>query len=166
MAKKTACYGLMIGVAVICGYVEYIIPFDFGVPGIKLGLANIVALFLLYNGSLVSALSVNVARILLCGLLFGNATGIIYSLCGGISAVLAMFFIKKLPSVTAVGTSVGGAAVHNIGQITAALPLIGFAAARYYLPFLLFSSVVTGVLTGLCVNYINAKTQGKLRFIG
>ncbi len=154
MAKKTAYYGCLLGLAVICGYVEFLIPFDFGIPGIKLGLANIVAIFLLYKNGFWQALAVNTARVLLCGILFGNAMSIFYSLCGGTLALTVMFFVKKASVFSSVGVSVAGAVAHNIGQLLAASVVIGFAALIYYLPFLIIAAVVTGFLVGIMAGYL------------
>ena len=154
MAKKTAYFGCLLGLAVICGYVEFLIPFDFGIPGIKLGLANIVAIYLLYKNGFWSALAVNTARVLLCGILFGNAMSIFYSLSGATLALITMFFIKKIPAFSTVGVSVAGAVAHNVGQLLAATVVIGFTALIYYLPFLIIAAVLTGFLIGLAAGYL------------
>lgn len=152
--KKTAFYGAMLGLAIICGYVEMLIPFDFGIPGIKLGLANIVALVLLYKKGFLPAVAVNIARVMLVGILFGNTMSIFYALSGGILSIIVMWLIKKAPVFSIVGVSVAGAAAHNIGQLLAALIVIGFKAVMFYLPFLLVSGVVTGFLVGLGASLI------------
>ena len=95
MAKKCAYYGAFLGLAIICGYVEMLIPFDFGIPGIKLGLANIVSVYILYKNGFLPSLTVNVSRIILCSLLFGNVMSLFYSLCGGVLSLLIMFAFKK-----------------------------------------------------------------------
>ena len=154
MAKRTAYYGCLLGLAAICGYVEFLIPFDFGIPGIKLGLANVVAIFLLYKNGFWHALAVNTARVLLCGILFGNVMSIFYSLSGATLALAVMFFIKKSPVFSTVGVSVAGAVAHNIGQLLASTVTIGFAAFRFYLPILLIAAVVTGILVGLTAMYL------------
>lgn len=154
MAKKTAYFGCILSIAVICGYIELLIPFNIGVPGIKLGLANIVPLYMLYKNGFLPALAVNTARVLLCGVLFGNAMSIVYSLCGGTLAIAVMFLIKKIPVFSAVGVSIAGAVAHNIGQLAAALAVIGLTAVLYYLPFLVVAGVVTGFLVGLAAAYL------------
>ena len=154
MAKKTAYYGCLLGFAVICGFIEFLIPFDFGIPGIKLGLANIVAIYLLYKNGFWQALAVNVSRTLLCGILFGNAMSVFYSLCGGVLALTVMYFVKKAPFLSTVGVSVAGAVAHNIGQLLAATTVIGFAALWFYLPFLIIAAVLTGFLVGLGAGYL------------
>ncbi len=151
---KTAFYGAMLGLAIICGYVEMLIPFNFGIPGIKLGLANIVALVLLYKKGLLPALAINIARVLLVGILFGNAMSIIYALSGGILSLIVMCLVKKAPVFSTVGVSVAGAAAHNVGQLLAALIVIGFKAVMFYLPFLLVAGVITGFLVGFGASLI------------
>lgn len=154
MARKSAYFGVLLSLAMICGYVEMLIPFDFGIPGIKLGLANIVALWLLYKNGFVQAMAVNVGRILLVGILFGNVMSIFYSLTGGILAVTAMFFIRKFKCFSIVGVSIAGAFFHNVGQLIAASLVIGTRAVIYYLPFLSISAVATGLLIGLLGAYL------------
>lgn len=159
MAQKTAKYGVMLALAMIMGYIEYLLPFNFGIPGIKLGLANIVAMWLLYIDGFVPAISVNILRILLCGILFGNALSIIYSLAGGILSVLVMALIKRLPFFSEKGVSTAGGIVHNIGQLTAAGIVLKTAAVVYYLPALLISGAVTGLIIGL----ISSATVRKIK---
>ena len=96
MAKKTAYYGIVLGLAMICGYIEMILPLSIGIPGAKLGLANIVALYIIYKNGYVPALAINISRIVLTTLLFGNVMTFLYSLVGGTLAVTIMFFISKL----------------------------------------------------------------------
>lgn len=154
MIKRVSYYGSMVAVALICGYIEFLIPFDFGIPGIKLGLANIVAIFLLYRNGYLPALVVNVLRILLCGILFGNVMSIFYSLCGGILSFTVMWMLKKCPWFSTVGISAVGGTVHNIGQLLAASVIIGFRAIIYYMPFLIVSGVLTGFLVGLAATVL------------
>ena len=154
MAKKSAYFGVLLSLAMICGYIEMLIPFDFGIPGIKLGLANIVALWLLYKNGFWSAIAVKIGRILLVGILFGNVMSIFYSLCGGILAVIIMFFAKKARCFSPVGVSIAGAFFHNVGQLLAASLVIGTGAVGYYLPFLTLSAVATGLLIGLLGAYL------------
>lgn len=161
MNKRTAYYGAMMAMAIICCYVEYLIPFNFGIPGIKLGLANIVALFLLYRDGFVSAITVNVARVLLCGILFGNAMGVFYSLVGGAFSVTSMWLLKKSRFFSTVGVSVLGGTAHNIGQLLAASVTIGVKAVIYYMPFLAVSGVITGFLIGIAASVIIKRVNRK-----
>ena len=161
-AKRIAYYGSMLGLAIICGYVEMLIPFDFGIPGIKLGLANIVALVLLYKNGFLPALAVNVSRVLLIGILFGNVMSVFYSLAGGVLSLIVMYLVKKIPYFSTVGVSVAGAAAHNIGQLAAALVVIGMKAVMFYLPFLLIAAVITGFLIGLGAGYLIKRINFKM----
>lgn len=149
MIKKTAYYASMVALALIFGFVEFLIPFDFGIPGIKLGLANLVAIFLLYKNGYVPALSVNVVRVLLSGILFGNVMSIFYSLCGGVLSITVMWLVKRVRFLSTVGVSALGGTVHNIGQLLAASVMIGFKALQFYAPFLMLSGVVTGFVIGI-----------------
>ncbi len=161
-AKKTAYYGSMLGLAIIAGYVEMLIHFDFGIPGIKLGLGNIVAIFLLYKNGFFQSLAVNIARVLVVGILFGNVMSIFYALSGGILSLVTMYFVKKIPVFSAVGVSVSGGVAHNIGQLLAALMVINLRALIYYLPFLMLSGVVTGFLVGLGAGYLLKRVTVRL----
>ncbi len=154
MAKRCAYYGVLLSLAIICGYIEMLIPFDFGIPGIKLGLANIVAVWLLYKNRFLPAFTVNIARILLVFLLFGNAMSLVYALSGGILAVIMMAVIKRLKCFSPVGVSIAGAFFHNVGQLLSASFVIGSKAVIYYLPFLTLSAVATGLLIGLLASYL------------
>ena len=154
MAKKTAYFGCMLGIGLICGYIEALIPFNFGIPGIKLGLSNVVAVYLLYKNGIVPAFVVNTARIVLSGILFGNAVGIFYSLCGGILALAVMAVVKRIKVFSMVGVSVAGAVFHNIGQLIAASIVLGTKVVIYYLPFLNVSGVITGFIIGIAATYL------------
>ena len=162
MIKKTAYYASMVAVALIFGFVEFLVPFDFGIPGIKLGLANLVAIFLLYKNGFVPAISVNVARIFISGILFGNVMSIFYSLCGGILSITVMWLAKKIRFFSTVGVSVLGGTVHNLGQLLAASVIIGFKAIRFYAPFLMVSGVVTGFLIGLAATVLINRVKLKI----
>lgn len=154
MVKKCAYYGSLLALAIICGYVEMLVPFNFGIPGIKLGLANIVAVYILYKNGFFASLTVNTCRIVLCTLLFGNAMSLFYSLCGGVLSLLVMLIFKKIKYFSVVGVSVAGGTAHNIGQLLAASLIIGAKALAYYLPFLMISGVVTGFLVGIATHYL------------
>jgi len=159
MSKKVAYYGCILSLAIIFGYVEFLIPFNFGIPGIKLGLANIIAVFVLYKNDFKSSMIINIARVLLVGILFGNVFSIVYSLSGGILSVGSMALAKKWHALSPVGVSVIGAFAHNIGQIAAAAIVLETAAVFYYLPFLIISAVATGVLIGLATTIILSRLK-------
>lgn len=117
-------------------------------PGVKLGLANIVTVFALYQLGPLPALCILAARCLLGSLFAGNASALLFSLLGGTLAMLVMLALSHLPGLSVYGVSIGGAAGHNIGQMAAALITLGNTAVLGYLPFLLVVSLFTGALTG------------------
>lgn len=118
-------------------------------PGVKLGLANIITLFALYRLGAKPAMSILIARCLLGSLFAGNFSALLYSLMGGILAMLVMIGLKQSKRLSIFGVSIGGAAGHNIGQIAAACITLGNTAVIGYLPLLLAVSLITGTVTGL-----------------
>ena len=116
-------------------------------PGVKLGLANIVTVFALYQLGALPALAILTARCLLGGLFAGNASAMLFSLLGGLTAMLVMILLRRLRCLSIYGVSIGGAAGHNLGQMAAALITLGNTVLGY-LPFLLGISLLTGTLTG------------------
>ena len=145
--RKTAFMGLFLALAMICSYIETLIPFSVGIPGIKLGLANIVVVLMLYSVGTKEALLVSLLRIVLVGILFGNAFSILYSLSGGILSFLVMFLIKKTDKFSCV--SITGGISHNIGQIIVAAWIVNSCNVFFYVPVLLFAGLVTGLLIGV-----------------
>ena len=120
------------------------------VPGIKMGLPNIIIVFLLYRRGYASAAIVSFLRIIMVSMLFGNAMALIYSLAGGILSFLAMAILKRLNFLSTVGVSVVGGVTHNIGQILMALLLLETAELGYYLVVLAVTGTISGILIGLC----------------
>ena len=147
--KKTAFLGEFLALAMICSYIEMLIPFNFGIPGVKLGLTNIVVVLMLYTIGTREAIMVSVLRILLMGILFGNVMSIVYSLAGGILSFLVMAILKKTGQLGCISVSVAGGISHNIGQILAAAVVVNSFSILYYLPVLLIAGVVTGLLIGI-----------------
>ena len=147
MAKKVALYGILTGLALIFGYIESLFSLSFIAPGIKLGLANSVALLLLCFKDFKGALLVNISRILLSALLFSTPFSLVFSLTAGIISVVIMKPLSGIKSVSVVGFSIAGAAVHNLVQLTVASLIFG-RAVWYYLPFLLVSALISGGIIG------------------
>lgn len=148
-ASKTVFLGLMTSLAVIMGYVEYLIPFRFPVPGIKPGLANVVIVPVLYWFGLPAALAVSLIRVFISSLLFGNIVSLVYSLLGALASLAAMELLRKTGVFSVIGVSAAGGAMHGLGQITAAAALTGSTAVIRYLPALLIAGDITGCLIGL-----------------
>ncbi|MBQ9064926.1 MAG: Gx transporter family protein [Blautia sp.] len=149
MAKKAAYCGMLIALAMIFSYVEALIPINFGVPGIKLGLANLVVLYGLYMMNPAEVLMVSVSRILLMGFMFGNGMSIIYSLAGGLLSFAVMLLLIRTKAFSEIGISIAGGVSHNIGQILTAAVVLRSPQLFYYLPVLIVSGTITGALMGI-----------------
>lgn len=161
MAKKVTLYGIFSGLCIVIGYVEHIVFLNFSVPGIKIGLANAVALLLLMTGDIKGAFFVNIIRILLSALLFSSPQTLIYSLTAGIISLTVMAIISKFKIFSVIGFSIIGAFVHNITQLLIALFMLG-KGIFYYSPFLILSAVLSGFITGSLAKIILKRTKTKL----
>lgn len=148
-SKRAAMLGIMTALALILSYVESMIPFFPGIPGIKLGFANLVMVLLLYHVSWKDALFVSVIRVLIAGFLFGNLMSILFSLVGGVLSLLVMNGLKKLHGFSIIGVSIAGGCMHNIGQFLVAILVVQTQGLIYYLPALLISGMITGFFVGL-----------------
>ena len=152
--KKIARIGLFIAIAFVFGYIEAMIPINLGVPGIKLGLPNLVILICLYECSAKDAFLVSFVRILLSGLTFGSLSIMLYSLAGGLLSLVLMVLLKKSGHFSVYGVSIAGGVSHNIGQIIAAVIIMDTSAIIIYLPVLMISGVVTGIVIGIVASMI------------
>ena len=159
--RKTAFMGVFLALAMICSYIEMLIPFDFGIPGVKLGLTNIVVVLMLYSIGTKEAFCVSIIRIFLVGILFGNLIGILYSLGGGILSFLVMALLKKGNHLGCISVSVAGGIAHNIGQILIAALVVSSHYVLYYFPVLL----IAGLLTGFLIGFLAQELIVRLRFL-
>ena len=148
--QLTLC-AVLTAMALALSYLENFFPLSLAIPipGIKLGLANIVTLFALYALGPGQALLILLARCLLGAVFAGNMNALIFSLLGGVTAMGVMIALSRLKRLSVYGVSVGGAAAHNCGQIAAACLTLGSMAPLYYLPILLGASLITGAVTGV-----------------
>jgi len=153
--QLTLC-AVLTALALALSYLENFIPLNLFIPlpGVKLGLANIVTVFALYALGAGPALTILIARCLLGAIFAGNLNALIFSLMGGLAAMLVMIVLSKMKKLSIYGVSMGGAAAHNCGQIGAALLTLGNSAPLNYLPVLLGVSVFTGALTGLIASLL------------
>lgn len=152
--RKLTTLAMFTTLALIIYTVESAIPPLVPIPGIKLGLANIITLVLLCSDTPRDTLLVLIVRVLLSGLLFGQAMSLLYSLAGGICCFLAMYMINRLlQNHFLCLTSITGAIFHNLGQLLIAYLLTEVPGVLAYLPFLLLSGIVTGLFTGLCAHF-------------
>ena len=154
--KKLALAAVLTALALGLSTLENLFPVSLLVPlpGIKLGLANIVTVFALYRLGAPFALAILVARCLLGAMFAGNVSALLFSLMGGVLAMLVMILLRRAKRLSVYGVSIAGAAAHNIGQICAAMLVLGGTAVLGYLPALLGVSLVTGALTGFVTSLL------------
>lgn len=152
--KKIANLGLFAAVAIIFGYVESLIPFFAGIPGMKLGLANLAVLFILEKYTWKEAALVSAVRIVVIGFMFGNLFSILYSLAGAALSMTVMTLMLKKTSFSLIGVSVAGGVSHNIGQLIIAMLIVNNASVFVYTPALLVAGVAAGVVIGGLTNEI------------
>ena len=150
--KKTALLSMLLAFALILGYVEALIPLPFGMPGMKLGLPNLAVLLTMYRFGNKEALTVNGARVLLSGFLFGNFSAILYSLSGAVVSFLVMAGCKKFSCFSVTG--VAGGTAHNCAQLLVAMLVVQTYRTVYYLPYLLAAGCVTGLCLGLIAGQV------------
>ena len=148
--RQVAMCAMLTALALGLSTLENLFPVTLFIPlpGVKLGLANIVTVFALYQLGAAPALCILVARCLLGSLFAGNASALLFSLMGGLGAMLVMLALRRVRGLSVYGVSIAGAAAHNIGQIGAAMIVLGGTAVLGYLPVLLAVSLLTGTLTG------------------
>ena len=152
MTKKLTISALLVALAMILSYVEVLIPFNFGIPGIKLGLANlVVALYLLHARQ---ALMISVVRILLVSFTFGNMAALLYSITGGLLSFAVMVLCRRIKGLSTMSVSVAGGISHNIGQILVAVFVVKNLNLLFYLPVLMIAGIITGLLIGLVAGLI------------
>ena len=147
MKSKAAYFGVFIALALIFSYVETLIPIQVGIPGVKLGLANLVVVVVLYKMGVKEAYTLAVVRVILSGFLFGNLFSI--SLAGGLLSLTVMVALKRTKAFSLLGISAMGGVFHNVGQLIMAALVLESLSIGYYLPVLLISGLVTGILIGI-----------------
>ena len=147
--KRISTYGLLVALAFIFSYIEALIPINLGVPGIKLGLANVVVMIALYKLGAKETFSLALVRVVLVAFTFGNLMMMMYSLAGSILSCIFMILLKKSNQFSMVGVSISGGVMHNVGQILMAIVVLDTVQLYYYLPVLIISGIVTGILIGI-----------------
>lgn len=157
--KRLTTLAICISLALVLSYLESLIPAFVPIPGIKLGLANIAVIFLLYRMGAMAAVCVSALRVALLALLFGSPVSMIYSAAGALLSFAVMLLLGKLTPLGTVGVSVAGGVCHNIAQIAVASVILGTNVVLYYLPFLLLSGTVAGVGVGLAAALLIKKVK-------
>lgn len=165
MSKRVAYIGILTSLAMIFSYVEMLIPVNFGIPGIKLGIANLVVVTGLYMMRTKDVFIVSMLRILMMGCLFGNGVSLLYSLSGGLLSFFVMAASKRIKGFGISGVSVLGAVSHNAGQILAASFIIGSKSIFYYFPVLTIAGVITGLFIGLLSSRIIEGVEHHINFM-
>ena len=144
LARASALTALALGLS----YVEVLIPFSIGIPGVKLGLANIVIVYALYTLDGRYAVLINVCRVMLSALLFGSVFSMLYALSGAALSLMVMLLLKK-PNIFGVcAVSAAGGVFHNLGQLLTAMFVVKTSRIILYFPLLVFSGLTAGVLNG------------------
>ncbi len=155
-ARRIASLALLTTLALMFSYIESLLPAP-GPPGVKLGIANIVIVIILYRCSAYEAASVNFLRVALAGLLFTGLFGALYSAAGAFLSLIGMTLLKKTRLFSMAGVSMAGGVLHNLGQLIIAALLVEETALFYYFPLLLFSGIASGILTGIIATLVSRK---------
>ena len=156
--RKIAFLSILLALSFALGYLDLLIPLDaVGVPGIKLGLANLVVLAALYFLGPGAAAIVSACRVLLFWFVFGNFTAFLYSLCGAAFSLCVMILLQKTAWLNEVGVSVCGAVFHNAGQVLAARFLTGTQAVWGYFPVLVLAGTISGALIGFLFRFLSKR---------
>ena len=148
-AEKIAIVGIFSAFTAILSYIEVIISFGMFIPGVKLGLANIAIVVVLYIYGYKYALLVNIVRIIVVGLLFTNVFSIAFSMAGALISFIVMAFLKKIDIFSPIGVSVAGGVSHNIGQLFIACFIISSYSVVNYIPILMIAGIICGFVIGL-----------------
>ena len=152
-------YGMLVALAFIFSYIEAMIPIPVPIPGVKLGLANLVSIVGLYTVGVAGTIAVSLVRIVLVGFTFGNMSSMFYSLAGGVVSLILMIAAKKSGWFSTIGVSIIGGIGHNIGQISMAALLVQTAGVFVYLPMLLIAGVIAGAVIGLLGGLVIERIQ-------
>lgn len=147
--KKLVLLSFLLCLCLILSYIDSIIPYNFVIPGIKIGLCNIAIIFTIYKFSIQDAILISLLRVLIMGILFNNGLTFLYSLAGAILSLIVMAILKKINIFDEYGVCVAGALSHNIGQLLCACFLLNTSTIIYYLPYLLLSGFFSGILVGI-----------------
>lgn len=147
--KRVAYCALLTALAMIFGYVEALIPFGFGIPGVKLGLANIVIVLALYMLPACQVFAIQLMRIVLVSFLFGNLSMMLYSLAGGMLSLVVMLLLNRRDVFSITGVSIAGGVSHNIGQLIVAALVVQNLKVMFYFPIMIMAGLITGCLIGV-----------------
>ena len=160
--KSIAFLGISASVALLLSYIEFLLPPLFAaVPGIKIGLPNVIIIFVLYAVGAKAAAGVSFVRLCVSSLLFGNPVMFAYSAAGAVLSLLIMIILKKTDKLSTVGVSVAGGVAHNLGQTLLAMILLNTPQISYYMIVLTITGTISGVFIGLCGAYLVKRLSKK-----
>ena len=163
MKNKGVYFGMFTALALIFSYVESLIPFHIGIPGVKLGLANLVIVVAMYKMNKKQVYLLSVTRVVLAGFMFGNLFSIVYSLAGSLISLAVMYGLKRKESFSIMGISMAGGVFHNIGQLIVAMIVLESLNLVYYASVLLISGLITGIVIGIVSDEIMKRIK-KIHF--
>ena len=149
IGRRVALTGMMASLALIFSYVEVLFPFNAGIPGVKLGLANLVPLIILYRLDARYAFAANLIRVILAGLLFSGLFAALYSLAGSLTSFLVMYLLKKTRLFSVIGVSTAGGVFHNLGQLIVEMLAVSGPPLFHYMPVLIISGMIAGIIVGI-----------------
>ena len=162
--KRIAFLGLFVALAFVLSYIEYMLPLNIGIPGAKIGIANLAVMVTLYTVGEKNAIALSIIRVILVGLTFGNISMMMYSLAGAALSLFAMLIAKRIGKLSMTGVSVLGGVFHNVGQIIVAMLVLETKSLLYYLPFLIIVGTITGVVIGIVSSLITVRVKKVLSF--
>lgn len=154
MRKQVARYALLVSLAMVLSWLESLLVLPGLLPGMKVGLTNLVVLFALYRLGLRDAAWISLLRVLLVSLTFGNAYSFAYSLAGAALSLTVMAGLKKWDRFSILGVSIAGGVCHNMGQLLVAVAVLGTARLGWYLPALLFGGTLAGIVIGAAAGLV------------
>ena len=164
MRKKAVAYfGMFLALALILSYVESLVPIALGIPGVKLGLANLITVMVLYRIGAKEAFLLSLLRVTIAGFLFGNLFAILYSMAGACASLAVMVLLKKVGTFSIIGVSIAGGVFHNIGQLIVAMLVLQSASLVYYFAVLMIAGLVTGFVIGVLSLEVTKRLRLDLR---
>lgn len=160
-SRKVARYALLIALAMVLSWLESLVPITVAVPGMKLGLTNLVVLFALYRMRVTDAAAISLIRVLLVSFTFGNAYAFAYSFAGAVLSLLIMLALKRTRKFSTIGVSIAGGVGHNLGQVTVAALVLETEKIFFYLPVLM----VSGIAAGICIGILGGIVVDRLKTV-
>ena len=161
---KRLAYGAMFAaLAMIFSYIEVLVPIPVPIPGVKLGIANLVILIALYRMGFKYAMTINIVRIVASGLLFQGVFGMLYSLAGGVLSLIVMYLLYRTKLFSMTGVSMAGGVAHNFGQVSIACLIVSNVRLMSYFAILLWTGLISGILIGILAYIIEKRLPSYIK---